>query len=126
MPDRKTALAKLAVGDIFHGESTSGASLICLVTSVTEETIMARTMTTQLSFQFDRRTGIAQWGAELNLCSIDSTAPLPMEIHNVLLGLDQRYRLGQEPERFRLTDAEKRALVFVASYYPANLLLPHG
>jgi hypothetical protein len=122
MADRKTALGKLAVGDIFHAESPNGASLICLVTSVTETTIQARTVTTQRHLEFDRQTGIAEYGDEPIICTVDSTAPLPVEIHNVMLGIDRKFRLEQDPERLKLNDAEKRALVFVDSHYSSNQL----
>ena len=51
---------------------------------------------------------------------MDSVKPLPQEVHQAFLELDRRYRLGGDPERFKLLDAEKRALNFVASYYPEN------
>jgi len=122
MPDRKTALGNLAVGDICHAESPNGASLVCLVLSVTETTIRTRTVTTQLHIEFDRQTGIAEWGDERVLCTIDSTARLPSEIHDVMLGLDRKFRFERDPERIKLTDAEKRASVFIHSFYASNRL----
>jgi hypothetical protein len=122
MADRKTALNNLAVGDIFHAESPNGASLICLIMAVTETTIQARTVTTQKHLEFDRQTGIAKWGDEPVLCTIDSVTPLPADIHNVLLGIDRKFRLEQEPERLKLHDAEKRALLYVDSHYSSVLV----
>ncbi|WP_428671162.1 hypothetical protein [Reyranella sp.] len=122
MPDREDELRKLAVGDIFHANSPNGASLICLVLSVTEEAIQSRTVTTQVYLEFDRRTGNAEWGEDPIICTIDSITPLPVEIHNTMLGIDRKFRLERNLERLRLTDAEKRALVFVASHYPSNQL----
>ena len=58
MTDRETALRSLAMGDIFHGRSPNGASLVCLITSVNDSTIYARRITTQDDLKFDRRTGI--------------------------------------------------------------------
>ena len=87
--DRKDQLARLVVGDIFHANTPVGASLICLVVSVTESTIHARTVTTQMQTEFDRQTGEGVWGDDRIPCTIDSTAPLPVEVHNVLLGLDE-------------------------------------
>ena len=106
MIDRELSLSNLAEGDIFHGECPNGASLICLVTSVSENIIEARTVTTQLHFQFDRKTGIAKWGDEPVICTIDSVAPLPMEIHNVMLGLDRKF--GQEIEHSPIEDLKDR------------------
>ena len=122
MAERADAIEKLTVGDIFHAESPNGASLICLVTSVTKATILARTVTTQRNYEFDRQTGIAESGAERVPCTIDSVARLPAAMHDALLELDRRYRLGSDPDRFRLLEAEKRALVFVSSFYPENPL----
>ena len=120
MADRKAALNNLAVGDIFHAESPNGASLICLVVAVTRTTIKARTVTTQKNLEFDRQTGAAEWGDEPALCTVDSVAPLPADIHNVMLGIDQKFRLEQQPERLKLKDAEKRALLYVDSHYSSN------
>jgi hypothetical protein len=113
-------LQSLALGDIFHAESTNGASLICLVTSVSELAIEARTVTTQIRIRFDRHTGKAVWGEHDISCSIDSIARLPSEIRSVLLGIDEKFGLERNVERLRLTDAEKRALIFVDDYYAAN------
>ncbi len=129
--NREASLRRLVVGDIFHAASPCGASLICLVTAVTETTIHARTVTTHIAFEFDRANGTADWGDEdPDHCAIDSTAPLPAEIHAVMLGIDRKYRpdpddlewLERDPERYRLSEAEKNALLFVAKYYPANPL----
>ena len=129
MPDRKADLSDLAAGDIFHANSPNGASLICLVLSVTPETIEARRITTQESLSFDRQSGMERTGPKQALAIIDSVTPLPSDTHNVLLELDSKYGAlmamdeksrFQDLERFKLTDAEKKALISVGSYYPAN------
>jgi hypothetical protein len=122
MPDRESELRKLAVGDIFHANSPDGASLICLVLSVTEGTIHSRTVTTQVYLEFDRRAGNAKWGEEPIICTIDSVTPLPVGVHDTMLEIDRKFRLERNLERLRLTYAEKRALVFVASHYLSNQL----
>lgn len=61
---------------------------------------------------------------------INSVARLPTEIHNVFLELDRKYRavLGQKgifernPDYFKLTDAEKKALLFIHTHYASNPL----
>ena len=121
MADREAALNNLAVGDIFHAESPNTPSMICLVMAVTETRIQARTVTHQLHMEFDRQTGVAKWGDERVLGAVvNSVAPLPVDIHNVMLGLDRKMRLEQDPERIKLNDAEKRALVYVGSHYSSN------
>jgi hypothetical protein len=122
MSDRTTILGSLSVGDIFHAESPNGASLICLVMSVTEDSIHARTVTTQRHLDFDRQTGIAKWGDDQVSCTIDSVSPLPIEIHNIMLGIDRKFRLEREEDKLKLNDAEKHALVFIDSYYTLNRL----
>jgi hypothetical protein len=120
MSERADSIKNLSVGDIFHAESPNGASLICLVTSVTIASLHARTVTTQKDYEFDRRTGVALSGPERCPCIVDSVKPMPPEVPQTFLELDRRYRLGGDPERFKLLEAEKRALIFVASYYPEN------
>lgn len=119
MPDRESSLRNIKVGDFFHAKCPNGASMICLTTAVDETTLYARRITTQTDHAFDRTTGVER-DPDGILCKVDSVAPLPPEIHNVFLGLDHRYRTSTDPERSKLTDAEKRAIMYIASYYPAN------
>ena len=86
--------------------------------AVTKTAIQARTVTHQIHLEFDRQTGVAEW--DRVPCVVDSVTPLPVDIHNVMLGLDRKMRLEQDPERFKLDDAEKRALIFVDSHYSSN------
>jgi hypothetical protein len=98
--------------------------MVCLVESVTKTAIYARRVTTQTHLVFDRRTGVAEVGEERVPCTINSVAPLPVEIHNIFLGLDRKFRLEHDPERLKLTEAEKRAYLYLDSHYPSNLLPP--
>jgi hypothetical protein len=120
MFDWTTALGRLLVGDIFHAKCPNGASLICLVEAVTDDRILARRVTTQDNVEFDRSSGAAL-GNDAP-CTIDSIAPLPVEIHNIMLGLDRKMRLQRDPEKFKLNREEIQAIHFVNSYYPANPL----
>jgi hypothetical protein len=115
-------LSKLTTGDIFHAHSANAPSLICLVTSTTATTIHARTVTTQLVLEFDRSTGVGKPTDDLLESHIDSITPLPVDIYNVMLGIDRKFRLETDVERFRLTDAEKRALIYVDSHYESHPL----
>ena len=125
MADRKERLLDIAVGDVFHATAPTGASLICLATEVSETTIFARTVTTQLNYEFERQTGVAECGDFS--CTIDSVAPLPAEIHGALLGLDRKYGelkdetdLDKLAEKVKLSEGEIRALLFVSTHYPSN------
>jgi hypothetical protein len=90
MNDRKAALRSIAVGDIFHaGVGRSGASYPCLALQVRENAIFARRMTTQSVHWFDRTTGVE---IDQDEVVIDSAAPLPDDIREIMLGLDRKYR----------------------------------
>jgi hypothetical protein len=120
MTDRQSLLHGLAVSDIFHAETPNGASYICLVLSVSGTTIGARRITTQDYLEFDRRTGFGVDGEERTPCVIDSVEPLPAEFHQAMLDLDRRYGSGEDLERLKLTEIEKRALSYSNHHYPAN------
>ena|SRR5438552_1666727 len=112
----------LAVGDIFHAERPNGIRLICLAISVSEATIRARSVTNDQHFEFDRQTGtgVVLHLGERHPCAIYSTAPLPVDIHNVILGLDRKFRLEEDPELQKLDDDERRALLYVAKHYSSK------
>jgi hypothetical protein len=120
MADRKALLAQLDVGDIFHAKAPNGASLICLVVSVSETALQVRRITSQDDLTFDRHTGQTPDGD-----IIDSVEALPIEIHNAFLELDRKYQKydpRRDPGQFKLTDAEKTALRFVGPHYSSNPL----
>src|SRR5208282_2609202 len=119
MPDGITEIRNIAIGDIFLGQSTTGASLLCRAMTVGETTIGAqRLFMSDVTFEFDRTTGVAD--SEGVPCRIYSVAPLPPDIRQVLLALDHRHRTSTEPGRAKLTDAEKRALKFIYGFYREN------
>lgn len=119
MADRNSLIANLKVGEIFHAEAPNGASLICLVVAIDETNLQVRHITSQDRLMFNRQTGMTKDGD-----IIDSVAPLPIEIHNTLLELDRKYQIhdpNEEPEHFKLTELEKKALRFVGPHYSSNL-----
>jgi hypothetical protein len=130
MADRKTLLANLSVGDIFHAEYLGGAKCICLVLSVNDAAIKARRVTSQENLEFDRQTGVEKVSDGLASAVINSVAPLPAEVHDVFLALDQKYRAVRDqkdifernPEYFKLSEAEKKAFLFIDSHYSSNPL----
>jgi hypothetical protein len=130
---RELALARISVGDFFHASASNGASLLCLTMLVTATEIVARNIATQIVYRFDRRTGLAQWNSYGSVfhCTIDSVAPLPPDIHESLLNLDRKgreveYQRAADPDwevppgSARLTDEQKRDLLFVSDFYPEN------
>lgn len=118
MADRRSQLSRLLPGDIFHAVCPNKASLICLVEAITSDTIEARRITTQDHESFDLNTGHTLPRDDEVLCTVDSIAPVPVDIHNILLGLDRKMRLRFD----KLSQEEKDALRFVADFYPANPL----
>jgi hypothetical protein len=94
---RERALRDIAAGNMFHASAANGASLLCLTMAVTEHVIQARNVATQIIYDFDRCTGRATWyvfGTPYE-CMIDSVAPLPPDIHEIMLSLDRK---GREAE----------------------------
>ena len=122
MIDWKRSLTSFLVGDIFHATCPNGASLIGLAEAVTDDRIPVRRVTTQDNVEFDRSRGLTL-GNEMP-CTIDSIAPLPLETHNITLGLDRKMRLQRDPEKFKLNKEERQAVDFVKEYYSLNPLRP--
>ena len=126
MSDRVGALRNLAEGNIFHGRSPNGASMICVVTSVSNTTIYSRRITTQDDHQFDRRTGIELGEVPSR---IDCVAPFAPDIYDVFVEMDRKgqvlarmFRSGAEPglDKYKLTAAEHRALLAIDEHVAAN------
>ncbi|HLG45930.1 MAG TPA: hypothetical protein VKY24_06790 [Reyranella sp.] len=136
MTDREAALQKITVGDIFHASlrPDSGPSYICLTLQVHDDRIFARRTTIQSVHWFDRKTGV-EIGDDRVV--IDSVEPLPEDIRKIILGLDQKYRedeyrWAEDPDweppegSSRLTLDQRRALLFIADFYPAHRLPPRS
>lgn len=81
-------------------------------------------MTTGYLLKVDRQTGEGEVEGAIatTACKIDSVSPLPVDIHNIMLGLDRKSRLERNEERTKLTEDEKRALLFLSSHYESSPL----
>lgn len=134
MTEREAALREIAVGDIFHASirPDSGPSYICLALQVHECRIFARRVTTQSVHWFDRATGVE---IDDDPVVIDSVAPLPKDIREIMLDLDRKYReiefrQAEDPDweppegSSRLTPEQRRGFSFIARFYPAHPLPP--
>lgn len=135
MTDRQIALRAVEAGQLIYAVDAAGPVRICLVILVTETTILARSVTTQEIIEFDRNTGHAahkHYGFEFNY-RIASIAPLPPDIHEIMLSLDRNGRAFEEklaedpdyespPERSILNDEQRRGLLFIAEFYHAHPL----
>ena len=132
MAAREDALRKLGDGDLFDAEDEAGPTRICIVTSVTKTTIVARSITVQEIIEFDRLTGVARSPFDFVITSV---AVLPQDIHDIFLGLEQKYRearsrRARDPNwvpptgHFALTEDQKRAFLFSHDLYKQNPLPP--
>lgn len=110
---RQELLRNLVAGDLFHAWPA-----ICIVTDVSQSKIEARRLLVLQNLSFDRETGIERENGGV----IDSVAPLPLDTQNVLIALDRRHRLARSMADAKLTDEEKKALLFIADFYPTNAL----
>jgi hypothetical protein len=88
------------------------------VEAVVADRIEARRVTTQDHVTFELSTGLKLPDNGGARCKIDSIAPLLVDVHNVLVGLDRKMRLRFD----KLSREEKDALLFLDDFYPANPL----
>ena len=137
MTDREAALTSITVGDIFHASirgRTDGPSYPCLTIQVRDDAIFARRMSTQSVHWFDRATGVE---IDDDRIVIDSVAPLPDDIREIMLSIDRlfreaEHRRAEEPDweppenYFHHSKDQIRALLFIADFYPKNQLPPPG
>jgi hypothetical protein len=135
MTDRHAALGALEAGHLFYAVDAVGPVRICLVMSVSEKTILGRSVTTQEIIEFDRRTGRAAHkhdGSDYDYV-ISSVAPLPGDIHEIMLSLDRNGRAFEErlaedpdyespPDKSILNADQRRGLLFIADFYRAHPL----
>jgi hypothetical protein len=132
MTDREAALRQIADGDIFHASGTNGSSFPCLALHVRDHAIFARRVTTQSVHWFDRARGYDHDNPKI---VIDSVAPLPDDIREIMLSIDRlfreaEYRRAEEPDwepaedHFHQSKDQIRALLFIADFYPAHPLPP--
>lgn len=117
--NREELLSLLVPGDILQAIHHDGdGTPPCLVISVDTETIATRSVTTQQLYVFNRRTGVTLPNGDRQGATVKSVEPLPAEIHNTLLEIDRKYRLGhRNVSSAKLTDGQKKALLFIADHY---------
>lgn len=111
----RSSLSWLVPGDLVHRRCSEGQSLVCLVESLGPDRIVTRRITTQEPVTFDIETGE---GVGAPGGCLDSIMPLPVDLHEVLLGLDRKRRLGDQP----ISPVEKDALDLADEVYAAHPL----
>ena len=117
---RAAQISKLGVTDLFHASFPNEAKRICLVTSVDQNTLTARAITTQENFVFDRILGQAK-SLEGAVCTIDSVYRLSAELRDVLLEVDRRNG-APGPDGVLLSHIERRALIDAGAAFSSNPL----
>ena len=119
MTNRSESIRDIKEGDIFHAVAPNGASLVCQALTVSDATIEAQRMFMPGEiYRFDRTTGVDD--REGIPGKIDSVATLPDDIRNVLLKLDHRNRTSNAPGSAKLSEPEKKALLFIYDHYRSN------
>jgi hypothetical protein len=116
---REDCLKRLMPGDIFRAEHHDGGGHPpCLVVAVNENSIIAHAITTQEPYVFERGTGVTLPDKSWAGATIRSVEPLPLDIHNVLLELERKCRLGNRSvTSIKLTEQQKKALLFASRHY---------
>ena len=117
--DRENKLRAIKAGDIFRAKAPNGAILVCKALAISKNSIEAERMFMQGEIhQFDRTTGLEQ--GHKNPATIDSVAPLPDNIRDVLKNLDHRERTSTDPKGAKLSEPEQQALLFIYDHYRDN------
>ncbi len=118
MANREAVLRNIKVGDIFHAESPNGASMPCQALTITDKTIEAQRMFMRDEIlRFDRTTGLERGNRG---APSKTVIPLPDDIRDVLLKRDRLDRTGHGPEDAKLSELEKRALIFIQHHFRNN------
>ncbi len=112
---------KLKPGDIFYARypaMVGEGRAICLVIETCVTTVTARTVTTQMTVDFDRKTLTGrQKGSEGGGFIVTSTKPLPDSIHALMLELDHKFDPNNPMRDPKLSRAQIDALAFAAEHY---------
>ena len=115
-------LLSLRVGSLFHAEYPSGIPKTCMVIGLTSGFIHGRDICRGGVCLFDRSTGVALEGPERKPVAIVCVTPHSPAVHATFVGMDERYRLGEGEERFRLSKDEIAALLSLEAFIAENRL----
>ena len=117
MAEIESSLAYIQEGAFFFVQSEGSAHCTCIATYVAGCVIRGRAITTQLSFQFDARTGRGDSDEGGYACRIVSSRQPPSDIADVLHNIDHKYRFLNAPEGTRLLKQEIEALIYIHKHY---------
>lgn len=121
MASRDQALGEIRVGDVIFGVGAGGQEKLLLVYEVDQKGFLARHVTTQMSFSFDR-DGKTRPDADGGFVNVVSTARLPPEMYDVALGLDRKWAARPDYPETILSKAEIELLLTYAAFFRASPL----
>ena len=117
---RVMKLAALDVGDIVGARLMDRRDCLpFLIVAADGKTMRTRCMTSQFPLIFERHDGMATENndGQMREWRISCIQPLPLEMHNLMLSVDRRIRLGSDGTTNRLDEGDKRVLVFIADFW---------
>jgi hypothetical protein len=118
---KEQALNAIKAGDIVFGVTAGGTGKLLLVYRTSASDIFARHVPSMARAQFDR-DGKSRWCEGGGSCTIVSTATLPAEQYEVVIGLDRKMRTAKKNEDYRLSKAEIQLLLKGNDFFKARPL----
>ncbi|WP_323014400.1 hypothetical protein [Devosia sp.] len=123
MSSRQQALAAIKAGDVIFGLGAGSQEKLLLVYKLDEDGFSARHVTTQMPFRFGR-DGKTRRHVDGDQCTVVSTAALPAEAYEIVIGLDRKMRTGKTHPDFVLSEAEVELLLTHGDFFKSCLLAP--
>jgi hypothetical protein len=122
---RQEHIARLSPEDFLYAIYPNGATRVCIVTSIDPVKLMARSITTQETFSFDRESGESSpAGDDGAVCKMVSVHLVPTDVRAHLEEIDRRYVASRDVDALRLSESERKALLDADSLFRSNPL-PH-
>jgi len=121
MSARARALNAVKVGDVIFGIAEGGQPKLLLVYEADDEGFSARHVTSQTSARFGR-DGKSSWAPDGGSCVIVSTAQLPFDMHETVLGLDRKWAAKPEYPDTKLSSAEIKLMTSHRAFFEAHRL----
>jgi hypothetical protein len=118
---RERALSAIRKGDVIFAITSGGRGLLLLVEKATLRKIFARHVPSLGRAEFGR-DGKSTWCTGGGSCTIVSTAALPREQYDVVIGLDRKRRKAETGADQKLTRAEIDLLLNGDDFFKARQL----
>ena len=118
---RERALDAIKAGDVIMGIAENGKDKLLLVYETDESRIFARHVTSQTKIEFGR-DGKSRKTWDGGTCTIVSTARLPVEDYEVVVGFDRKRQQAKAGVDQRLTKSEIRLILTYGDFFRTHLL----